>query len=47
MEILKKKKKLVNIVYVEQIDQLLSKNILDDVESVFKYVVLIKLKIIV
>lgn len=46
MEILKKKK-LVNIVYVEQIDQLLSKNILDDVESVFKYVVLIKLKIIV
>lgn len=47
MEILKKKKKLVNIVYVEQIDQLLSKNIWDDVESVFKYVVLIKLKIIV
>lgn len=40
METLKKKKKSANIAHAEQTDQLLSKNILDDVESVSKHAVL-------
>lgn len=43
---LKKKKKSANIAHAEQTDQLLSKNIWDDVESVSKHAVLIKLKTI-
>lgn len=47
METLKKKeKKSANIAHAEQTDQLLSKNIWDDVESVSKHAVLIKLKTI-
>lgn len=42
----KKKKKSANIAHAEQTDQLLSKNIWDDVESVSKHAVLIKLKTI-
>lgn len=45
METLKKKKS-ANIAHAEQTDQLLSKNIWDDVESVSKHAVLIKLKTI-